>query len=75
MTIYCLPKGRLSEEPHEIQGCCSQKCSGGGVGHARVGWVMDGVGQGRVGHRGVGWVGHEELGCGGSCRGEVGWLN
>ena len=39
-------KGRLSEGPHEIQGCCSQKCSGDGVG-----WVMKSTWWG-----GVGWV-------------------
>ena len=45
----CLPKGRHSEGPHKIQGCCSQKCSSGGmgwVGHAGVGW--DEVWSGRV---------------------------
>ena len=25
--LICLLKGRLSKGPHEIQGCCSQKCS------------------------------------------------
>ena len=34
--------------PHEIQGCCSQKCSWGRVGHAGVGWV---------GHTGMKWSG------------------
>ena len=29
---FCLPKRRLSEAAHEIQGCSSQKCSRGGVG-------------------------------------------
>ena len=28
---FCLPKGRLSEVAHEIQGCSSQKCSRGGI--------------------------------------------
>ena len=54
----CLPKGRHSKAAHEIQGCSSQKCSRGGVGHVRVEW-------GGVDHTGVGW--------GGSCRGRVGW--
>ena len=50
-TPFCLPKGRLSEAAHEIQGCSSQKCSRGGVGWGvshRGGWgyVMQGwVGQ------------------------------
>ena len=36
----CLPKGRHSDGAHEFQGCSSQKCSRGGVGHVGVGWVM-----------------------------------
>ena len=43
-SYYCLPKGRHSEAAHEIQGCSSQKCSRGGVGHVGVEWG------------GVGWV-------------------
>ena len=44
-VVNCLPKGRLSEGSHEIQGCCSQKCSRGGGGwvcHTGVGWVIHG---------------------------------
>ena len=35
----------------------------GGVGHAGVRWVI----------QGVGWVGDTGMGWGGSCRGRVGW--
>ena len=54
MQGWCLPKGRHSEGLHEIQGCCSQKCSG-------VGWVMQGWGgscKGGVDHARVGGVDH-----------------
>ena len=50
----------------------------GGVGHAGVGWVMQGWGvscKGGVGHAGVGWGGLCMVGwvvVGGSCRGGVG---
>ena len=46
----------------------------GGVGHAWVGWVMQGWGGScrcGVGHTGMGWV---MKGWGGSCRGGVGWV-
>ena len=81
-TVNCLPKGRLSEAAHEIQGCSSQKCSRGGVGwvgcvSCRGGWGMSC--RGGVGHTGVGWGGvcHVGVGCviqgwGMSCRGGVG---
>ena len=58
MACHCLPKGRHSEGPHELQGCSSQKCSRGGVG-----WVMQEWGRvggsctGGVGHLGVRWGG------------------
>ena len=82
----CLPKGRHSDGPHEFQGCSSQKCSRvGWVGHAGVGWVMQGwggvghagvgwiiQGWGRVGHARVGWVGHSGVRWDGSCRSGVG---
>ena len=53
--FYFLPKARLSKGPHEIMGCCSQKCPGSGVG-----WVI----QGRVGYRGMGWSGMGHAGVG-----------
>ena len=72
--IFCLPKGRHSEGPHEIHLICAQNYSRGGVKwgrvcHAGVGWVMEGWGG--VCHVGVGW--------GGSWRDEVqyvmqGWV-
>ena len=73
---YCLLKGRHSEAAHEIQGCSSQECSRGGVGHVGVEW--GGVGWGGVGHVEVGWdgvggVGHVGVQWGGSCKGVVGW--
>ena len=52
VSNFCLPKGRLSEAAHEIQGCSSQKCSRGGVGWG--GWCMSC--RGGVCHAGMGWV-------------------
>ena len=77
-TANCLPKGRHSEAAHEKRLLCAQKCTRGGLGHARlgwggscrggVGWVMQGWGG--VCHVGVWWV---MQGCDGSCR-EWGWV-
>ena len=75
-VFNCLPKGRHSDGPREFQGCSSQKCSRGRVGHAGVGWVMVWgrsctgevgsvmQGWGGVGHGGVRWggVGHAGVG-------------
>ena len=57
-NCHCLPKGRLSEAAHEMQGCSSQKNSRGGVGGGwgGLGWgVSCRVGWGLFCHAGVGW--------------------
>ena len=48
--FWCLPKGRLSQWPHEKRYLCAQKCFGVGWGgswnphHGGVGWVIVGWG-------------------------------
>ena len=62
---FCLPKGRHSEVAHEIHLICAHNYSRGGVGHAGVGWVMQGWGgswRGEVGHAGVRWGGVSHIG-------------